>query len=259
MPYTSGADWKVETVAGSAAIGTVAQGTGAAATSAWAVRLSDGTVFTDTVAFASVNTTQSTVITSAERIAADMMIQDAAANVTNRLRSAKDLYNSGSGVGGGATMGSVMGGVAIAHGSNPTAVTAANFSAVLMNRHAIPFHIGGHPNIVTVRANYTSAQTDTAVATVSTGSIFVITGFMFTCSNANTVNVSAIIGMGATNTPTGTAFGDHQGIAPGSGYGRGNGAGIIAIGADGEDIRVTTSAATGGSISIVVTYFTIPS
>jgi len=48
----------------------------------------------------------------------------------------------------------------------------------------------------------------------------------------------------------------HPGIAPGSGVVEGNGSGILGIGASGEDVRVTCEDAVGGSINIIVTYFT---
>jgi hypothetical protein len=151
---------------------------------------------------------------------------------------------------------------AIAHGANPTAVSAADRTDALSNRAGVPFVIGGHPNIQTISSNFTSAQTDTAIVTVGGGAKIVVTGFLVTCHNANSVNVSARLGFGTANTPAyGAAqlIGTHPGIGAGSGFGRGGGAGIIGIGADNEDLRLTCSVPTGGSIDVMASYYTIES
>jgi len=46
------------------------------------------------------------------------------------------------------------GAVAIAHGTNPTAVAAADRTNLYANRAGIPFVMGGHPNIITLEAVY---------------------------------------------------------------------------------------------------------
>jgi hypothetical protein len=151
---------------------------------------------------------------------------------------------------------------AIAHGANPTAVAAADRTDALSNRAGVPFVIGGHPNVQTIAQNFTGAQTDTAIVTVATGLKLVVTGFMITCSNANTVNVSARLGFGTVNTPAyGAAqlIGTHPNIAPGSGFGRGGGSGIVGVGTDDQDLRLTCSVPTGGSVDCMVSYFTIES
>lgn len=149
---------------------------------------------------------------------------------------------------------------AIAHGSNPTAVAAADRTDWLANRHGVPWVIGGHPNIVTVRANYTAAQTDTAIVTVSAGTKIVVTRCSVTADNANTVDVAARVGFGTANTPTTTGvILSHPGIAKGSGVVEGSGAGILGVGADNEDLRITSEVPTTGSIDVVVSYYTIES
>ena len=80
------------------------------------------------------------------------------------------------------------------------------------------------------------------------------------CDAANTVNVGVRAGFGAATTPTTTGVVlTHPGIAPGSGYTRGAGSGILGVGADGEDLRTTLTVPTGGSIRLLVSYFTIDS
>jgi hypothetical protein len=48
-------------------------------------------------------------------------------------------------------------------------------------------------------------------------------------------------------------------VPAGGGCGRGDGSGIIGVGADNEELRITSAAPTGGSLDIVVTGYTIES
>lgn len=122
----------------------------------------------------------------------------------------------------------------------------------------IPF--GGHLNIVTVRKNAVAAQANVALVTVSAGTRIVVTECEVLVDRACTVDVQARIGFGAAATPTTTGVVlTHPGIGPGSGVIRGNGAGILGIGADGEDLWITSQVPTGGSIDSLVTYYTIKS
>lgn len=149
---------------------------------------------------------------------------------------------------------------AIAHGTNPTAVAAGDVTKAYANRAGVPFVIGGHPNIITLRANAAIAQTDVALVTVGAGAKIVVTAIAALVANSTTVDTSVRIGFGAATTPTTTGVVlTHPGIAPGSGYNRGDGSGILGVGADGEDLRITNSVPTTGSIDALVSYYTIPS
>lgn len=154
---------------------------------------------------------------------------------------------------------------AIVHGANPTAVTADDRTDAYANRHGIPFVMGGHPNIQTIQANYTDAdgaQTNAAIITVSSGTKIIVTHLAAICDNANTQDVQCRIGFGTANTPANDAAKvllSHPGIPPGSGVVVGNGSGIIGIGADDEDLRITCEDPVGGSIDVVVGYYTIES
>jgi hypothetical protein len=153
-----------------------------------------------------------------------------------------------------------IGAKAVAHGSNPTAVDAGDRTNLYANRHGIPFMLGGHPNIITTRANYSSAQTDTAIVSASAGQKIVVTRISVLADKANSVDVAARVGFGTANTPTGDGVVlSHPGIAAGSGVVEGNGSGILGIGADAADLRITSEAATSGSIDVVVSYFIIES
>jgi hypothetical protein len=130
----------------------------------------------------------------------------------------------------------------------------------IYTRGGLPFVIGGHPNIITVRANYTTAQTNVVVVANTAGTKLIVTGFSVTCSNANSVNVAALMGLAQTTTPTTTGvFCAHPGIAPGSGLARGNGGSILAVGADGDQVIANIGVSTGGSTDICVTYYTTAS
>lgn len=176
---------------------------------------------------------------------------------------ASALQSQGAAAHGASTVGNpvLQGCEAIAHGSNPTAVTAGQATKHYANRAGIPFVLGGHPNIVTLEAAYTSAQTDTAIiASIATGTKIVVTQIQVLCANANTAFPQCRVGFGATNTPTTTGVVlTHPGIPAGGGVSRGDGSGIIGIGGDGEELRITCDAPTGGSLRVLVSYFTIES
>ncbi len=156
---------------------------------------------------------------------------------------------------------------AIAHGTNPTAVAAADRTVWYGNRAGVPFVIGGHPNIITrshIIAASDGAQTDAALLTISTGSKIVITQISAAMDAANSVNVAVKIGFGTATIPAaslaGTAAILIEGqFAGGGGIQKGNGTGIIGIGADNEDLRITSGSPTGGNIRVTYSYYTIES
>src|SRR3990167_6942588 len=83
-----------------------------------------------------------------------------------------------------------IGAIAIAHGTNPTAVAAADRTNVYSNRAGIPFVIGGHPNIITAEYRATTAQTnDDILGAIGAGTKYVITMIAVAADKANTVDV----------------------------------------------------------------------
>lgn len=156
-----------------------------------------------------------------------------------------------------------VGAKAVDLGANPTAVAASDRTDLLASRAGQLFTIGGHPNILSQNLQVTDAdgaQTDAAIITAAAGVSIVVTAIEVTADNANSTDVSVRIGFGTANTPAADAskvvlF--HPGIAAGSGVVKGNGGGIIGIGASDEDLRVTCEDPTNGSISITVTYYTV--
>lgn len=151
---------------------------------------------------------------------------------------------------------------AIAHGSNPTAVAAGDVTDGYASRAGVPFTIGGHPNVVTLKhTTITTAVTDAAMVSVSAGSKIVVTRITATLDNASTVFPTVLIGFGAANTPTTTGvLVAHGGVPAGGGFSIGDGSGILGVGGDGEDLRVTTTGnATGNGLQICASYYTVDS
>ena len=160
-----------------------------------------------------------------------------------------------------------LGHKAIAHGANPTAVAAGDRTDWYANRHGIPFVIGGHPHIRTFEWNTTGAQTDESIlGAIGSNNRFIITMLDVTCDNANTNDTGVRIGFGDTVVPAepsspgtvGEIVLSHPGIAAGSGVVKGNGSGIIAIGGDGKELRITCDDP-GGKLRVLVTDYTIES
>jgi len=146
-------------------------------------------------------------------------------------------------------------------------VAAAAEAVLFANRHGIPFVLGGHPNIISrshVVSDSDGAQTDFALLSVSTGSKIVITQISAVCDANNTTNIAVRIGFGTANVPTPSKSGTNglliDGVfGAGSGQQKGMGAGIIAIGADDEDLRLTCGDPVSGNLFIQYSYFTIES
>lgn len=154
---------------------------------------------------------------------------------------------------------------AVSFGSDPTEVAANDRTDWYSTRAGVPFTIGGHPNVITKHLNITDAdgaQTDTNVlnALVGANDVAVLTHITVTADNANTGDVQCRIGWGAANTPGNDAVDvvlSHPGIPAGGGVSIGNGAGILGMGASGEELRMTCEDPAGGSLDVVVGYFII--
>lgn len=111
---------------------------------------------------------------------------------------------------------------------------------------------------------FVTAQTDFKIEDVDATHRMVVTYGQATCSNSNTGDVSLRVGFAASALPTISndsatggvgVFMSHPGIAKGGGMVVANGGAPIAAGAAGEDLRLTCSAATGGALRVVITYW----
>jgi hypothetical protein len=157
----------------------------------------------------------------------------------------------------------------IAHGTNPTAVAAADRTVAYANRAGIPFVIGGHPNSITREAEIEDgdgAQTGALIVDISAGTKIVVTRLSISCGESTDAATSIAVAFDTDATfparsHNGTAgyLIGFNGIPAGGGITIGDGSGIIGVGTDGQDLRYTSEDPTGGSCSISVTYYTIDS
>lgn len=149
---------------------------------------------------------------------------------------------------------------AIAHAATATAVAGADVSHWYCNREGLPFVMGGSNTATTFDFATTGACTDIALVTIGSGAKIVVTQAQVLCANANTAFPQVRIGFGTANTPSGAGVVlSHPGVPAGGGVSRGDGSGILGIGADNEDLRITSDAPTGGSLRVVCTYYTTAS
>lgn len=228
-------------------IGRVDQGTGNAASSSWAVSGNMGISGTDGVAstklirgFTSVAVFDERVRSLLEELVL-LLIEKSCAESTDADADPPLERMS-----------------AVAHGIQPLPAAAGSTLGPISNIHGIPFILEGHPNLQTIRVNYTSAQTDVAIVTPNANQIIVATSIEFTLDKTCSVNVAARVGFGTTTTPAGVGvIASHPGIDPGGGLVKGNGGGIIGIGIAGDPLRITSGVPTGGSLDVVASYFLI--
>jgi hypothetical protein len=107
------------------------------------------------------------------------------------------------------------------------------------------------------------AMTDQALISVSAGSRIAVTAIKVLASSENSVAVDVRIGFGSANvpaaslTPVSGLLLDARAIPAGGGVAEGHGAGVIAMGGDGEDLRMTSEAPTAGHLTVTVSYYTL--
>jgi len=160
-----------------------------------------------------------------------------------------------------------IGGYATNFGTNPTTVGNGDRTHINANRQGMLWTIGGHPNLQSAEYITTAAQTDdTILPAISAGTRYIIMGITVIASAANSVNTSVRIGFGTASVPTQGASGadavtkvvlSHPNIPPGSGFSKGYASSVVGVGGDDEELRITCSVPTGGSIVVQVDYFTI--
>jgi hypothetical protein len=138
--------------------------------------------------------------------------------------------------------------------------TGGDKTKLMATSSGVLFTLGGGPFLTTVRAQYTSTQTNAAIVTISTGTKLVVTRVSVACNAALTAATSVLIGFGLTTTPTtaGVVY-SHPGIG-GAIFSQsvGSGAGVLGAGADNEDLRITTGTITAGALDVAVTYAQMP-
>jgi len=127
----------------------------------------------------------------------------------------------------------------------------------------IQFTLGGHPDIITREWMTTGAQTnDPIIDAVTAPDKIVITAIEVLNDVGSTGDPQVRIGFGAASVPAEPTTGNsvvgvvlsHPGIAAGSGVIRGSGSGVLAVGAAGEELRITCASPTG-QLTVIVTYW----
>lgn len=119
----------------------------------------------------------------------------------------------------------------------------------------------------TKRWSFVTAQTNFKLEDVAAGYRMTVWYSKVTCANSNSVDVSVELGLATATLPavsddsaTGGVgvFLSSGGIAHGGGVVETMGGEPIAVGADGEDLRLTCSVATGGSLRVIVVFVIEP-
>ncbi len=149
--------------------------------------------------------------------------------------------------------------------ADPPQVSADNDRVrAIATAQGIQWTLGGHPNIIRREWMTTAAQTDDPIIdAIAAGSHIVITAITVVASAAGSTTPQFRIGFGTANVPAEPASGasvvgivaSHGGVAAGSGIVEGNGSGVIAVGGDGEELRITNAVPTGGKITVIVSYY----
>ncbi len=126
--------------------------------------------------------------------------------------------------------------------------------------------MNGHPNIKSAVYLTTAVQTDDNVLpAISAGTKYVVVGYSILLDQACTVAVAARLGFGTANVPSLPTSGSdavdgileyHPGMVPGTGIISGE---CYLPGGDGEELRITNTVPTGGTLVVRVRYFTIES
>jgi len=140
----------------------------------------------------------------------------------------------------------------------PSSLTANGNLKVAMQETALPS--------VLTRSNKVlasdGAQTNAALVSTTSNQI-VLTRLSIACSHANSVDVAVKVGFAAATLGSSTLAGtdgivyESGAILAGGGITMGDGSGILAIGASGEDLRLTCGVPTGGAVDISYSYYTV--
>lgn len=163
-----------------------------------------------------------------------------------------------------------IGAKAVAFASVTGVSAAADRTDLLANRSGVLFTLGGHPAAKSATYLWTASTTDDNVLpAIGGGTKYAITRISVFIDEATTSGGTAVrLGFGTASVPSlpsanGDAVDDilcyHPGIVPGSGFQIGDGSGVLGVGGDGAELRITAEATTGGTGVVTVTYFPIES
>ncbi len=154
---------------------------------------------------------------------------------------------------------------AVEFNSDPATVSADDDRVdSIATPQGIQWVLGGHPNIINREWMATLSQTnDPIIDSVAAGSQIIITQIAVTVDADGTTTPQVRIGFGTASVPAEPTNGNSvdgmvvslAGIAAGSGIVLGNGSGAIAIGGDGEELRITSEVPTTGKIVVTLSYY----
>jgi len=150
-----------------------------------------------------------------------------------------------------------IGGKAKTYGSLPTAVTDADRVNGLFDRYGAQFVQMGSPFVQAITAAYTADQTNVdLIGAISAGTAYRIYGYILQIDYASQgIQTTYNIGFGATTTPTTAGcILKTTGLVPGY-YEKTFSAPIV--GGSGEELRITTTGYTAGTINVTIFYDTI--
>jgi hypothetical protein len=123
-----------------------------------------------------------------------------------------------------------------------------------------------HERIVTrcnIVADSDGAQSNVALsAAVATGQRIVLTRLSVSLDNGSTGNLAVTIGFGASSVPSPTLAGVagvvfHAAMGGGQHHTVGDGSSIIAVGGDGEELRITCADPAAGNWRISYSYYLV--
>ncbi len=141
--------------------------------------------------------------------------------------------------------------------------TAAQIGAVnadpAQSGYGLPVRPIPFTGIASARKRYSSgggAFSDDIMFNPGAVAIF-ITQITISASAKNSVPVDVFVGLDATDASAGDVVASPAGLAPGTIYSKGNGAGVIAKGATSDDVLVDMEEPLGGDVDVEITYFTV--
>lgn len=238
---------------GATAKGVVVRLPAEAATNKLFVQLTNGTNNASVDASGNLLVTLGNTLTKADVVA----LSDFAANRKLGINAEDNAFTNGAAVWAGKV-----------RDTAPT-LTNGNLAALTLNRAGVQFVIAGHPDILTTEFMWDAGNTmaSDAVITIVPSLKIIVTQIAALCDAANSGAVGVRVGFATTTLAVEPSNGasastivlTHPGIAAGSGYNRGSGAGMLGIGGDGEDLRIIAEDPAGGKCRLMVSHYTVGS
>ncbi len=132
--------------------------------------------------------------------------------------------------------------------ASPAAVDAGDVVRLAANRDGVLFCLGGHPNTLTGQQQRTSSGT-TTIATPASGHRFIVTELAAFADSTNTAGVRGQFKLGSQ------VIGRMESVPAGGGFARGDGSGVLSVGA--ADAALTVESDASQTIDFHVSYFEI--